>query len=190
MARIVDHLSLEELRRRWRTRADATEARHYQAIWHLAQGRSFAETSALTGFVKRWLEQLARRYNASGPSALGDQRRRNGRTPTVLTPEVLTKLKARLDTEPDGGGVWTAKKAAAFMAAELGVEKVSEPRGWEALRAVGYTRQRPRPRHTLSATPEEQDGFKKNSPTRSTRSAPPTRKRSSKSSPPTNTASG
>ncbi len=39
MARIVEHLSVAELERRYRAARDATEARHTQAIWLLAQGR-------------------------------------------------------------------------------------------------------------------------------------------------------
>jgi hypothetical protein len=35
MARIVDHLPLEELEARYRAARDATEARHTQAIWLL-----------------------------------------------------------------------------------------------------------------------------------------------------------
>ena len=41
MARIVDHLPLAELEARYRAARDATEARHTQAIWLLAQGRTF-----------------------------------------------------------------------------------------------------------------------------------------------------
>ena len=36
MARLVEHLSIAELERRYRTAEDATEARHTQAIWLLA----------------------------------------------------------------------------------------------------------------------------------------------------------
>jgi hypothetical protein len=39
MAHIVEHLSVEELEARYRAAQDATEARHFQAIWLLAQGR-------------------------------------------------------------------------------------------------------------------------------------------------------
>ena len=48
--------------------------------------------------------------------------------------------------------------------AELGLERVAEQRGWEALRAIGWTIQRPRPRHARAAGPEEQAAFKKSSP--------------------------
>ena len=72
MARIVDHLPLEELEARYRAARDVTEARHHQAIWLLAQGRTFLEVAEVLAFVPRWVEELAARYNAIGPTALGD----------------------------------------------------------------------------------------------------------------------
>ena len=81
----------------------------------------------------------------------------------MLTPAVLDVLRERLKSPPEDGGVWTAKKVAAVMAAELGLERVAEQRGWEALRAIGWTLQKPRPRHARAASPEEQEAYKKNS---------------------------
>ena len=78
MARIVGHLPVEELEARYRAARDATEARHFQAIWLLAQGRTFLEAAEVLAFAPRWAEALAARYNASGPNSLGDRRRRNG----------------------------------------------------------------------------------------------------------------
>ena len=75
---------------------------------------------------------------------------------------MLAALRERLKRPPDDGGVWTARKVAAFMAAELG-RHVSEQRGWEALRAIGWSIQRPRPQHARAASPEEQAAFKKSS---------------------------
>jgi hypothetical protein len=59
------------------------------------------------------------RYNAVGLQALGDLRRNNGARPSVLKPELLAKLKVRLE------------------AGELGVAKVGVQRGWEALKGIG-----------------------------------------------------
>ena len=157
---MAGHLSLAELQAGYRTSEDATLARHYQVIWLLARGRSRGETAALTSFARRWVEQLLARYNAFGPSSLGDRRRGNGAKARLLTPAMLDKLRARVKTPPDDGGVWTAKKVAAFMAAELGLASVAEQRGWEALRAIEWTLQRPRPRHVRVAPPEEQAAFK------------------------------
>src|ERR671910_736400 len=78
MARIVEHLSVEELEARYRAARDVTEARHLQAIWLLAQGRTVLEVAEVLAFVPRRVTQLAARYDASGPAALGDRRRHHG----------------------------------------------------------------------------------------------------------------
>jgi hypothetical protein len=70
MARIVEHLPVAELEARYRAAQDVTEARHLQAIWLLAQGRTVLEVAEVLAFVPRWVERLAARYNACGPGAL------------------------------------------------------------------------------------------------------------------------
>ena len=148
-----------------------------------------AEVARLTGFVRRWVEELVERYNRFGPASLGDRRRGNGAKPKILTPEVLATLRERVQSPPDDGGVWTAKKAAAVMAVELGLASVVAQRGWEALRAIGWTIQRPRPQHARAATPKEQEAFKKTSPKPSPRRRRAIPARSARSSPPTSTVS-
>jgi transposase len=163
MARIVDHLPLEELEARYRAARDVTEARHTQAIWLLAQGRTFLEVAQVLAFAPRWVEELAARYNASGPAALGDQRRRNGRAASLLTGDVLAALAERVRTPPDDGGLWSGPKAAAWMARRLGLERVHPQRGWEALKRIGWSLQAPRPRHARAATPEQRADLKRGS---------------------------
>jgi transposase len=170
MARIVEHLSVAELETRYRAARDATETRHYQAIWLLAQGRTFLEVAEVLAFVPRWVEQLAARYNAFGPEALGDQRRRNGRPATVLTEDVLSALAERVQAPPEAGGLWSGPKVAAWIAHYLGLRTVHPQRGWEALQRIGWSIQAPRPRHARAATPAEQAAFKRGSKRRSRRS--------------------
>ena len=59
MARIVEHLSIEELEARYRAARDATEARHAQAIWLLAQGRTVLAVAEVLAFAPRWVTRLA-----------------------------------------------------------------------------------------------------------------------------------
>jgi transposase len=160
MARIVDYLPVEELEARYRAARDATEARHYQAIWLLAQGRTFLEVGEVLAFAPRWLEELAARYNAHGPEALGDQRRRNGRAASLLREDVLAALAERLRTPPENGGLWSGPKVAAWMARHLGLERVHPQRGWEALQRIKWSIQAPRPQHPRAATPEQRAAFK------------------------------
>ena len=189
MTRIIEHLSVEDLEQRYRTAQDATEAQHTQAIWLLAQGRSVLDVAGVLAFAPRWVEKLAARYNERGPDVLGDQRRHNGRTGSVLTAAVLAALAERLRTPPEDGGRWTGAKVAIWMAARLGLAKVHPQRGWEALKRVRWSIQAPRPRHPRSATPEQQAEFKGGSTRRSRKPGPQTPTSRSRSGPRTSTAS-
>ena len=127
------------------------------------RGHTVSQVSGTTAFGERWIEQLLARYNAEGPEALGDLRRRNGASATILKPELLAKLADRLRDPPSDGGLWASRKVADWMAGELGLTSVAPQRGWEALKAIGWSIQKPRPKNPKSATPEEAAAFKKSS---------------------------
>jgi transposase len=77
-------------------------------------------------------------------------------------------LRAALGDPPPDGGLWTCRRVAAWMGERLR-RPVSEQRGWEWMRRLGFTPQRPRPRETR-ADPAAQATFKKGgSPPRSRR---------------------
>jgi len=189
MATIAAHLSVDALRERYVSSPNAREARHFHTIWLLAKGHSIGEVAGMTFFGRRWIEQLAARYNAEGPESLGDLRRRNGASATVLKPELLDELRLRLKEPPSDGGVWTSAKVAAFLARELGLEKVAVQRGWEALKACGMSIQLPRPKNPKSASPDEAAVFKKTLKTPSPRKRRNILSGRSRSSPATNTGS-
>ena len=163
MATVWDHLSGEELEERFVGCEDASASRHFQVIWLLARGHTISQVSGTTAYGERWIEQLLARYNAEGPEALGDLRRRNGAPATILKPDLLAKLRLRLDDPPPDGGLWSSRKVAAWMAGELNLTSVAPQRGWEALKAIGWSIQKPRPKNPKSATPEEAAAFKKSS---------------------------
>src|SRR3954470_20889533 len=188
MAHVADHLSVSALEQQYRSCTDVTAARHLQTIWLLAKGHDLAQVAATVWFARRWVERLLARYNAQGPQALGDLRRRNGTSPSVLRPDLLEKLKARLLEPPPDGGLWTSPKVAAWMAGELGLAAVLPQRGWEGLKGIHWSVQKPRPRHPASATPEEREAFKKSWGRPSLRREPSTRTRRSRSGPRTSTA--
>ena len=164
---VAAQLQAEELR-------DATEARHVQAIWLLAQGRAVLDVAEVLAFAPRWVEELAARYNAHGPAALGDQRRRNGRAASVLTPALLAALAERLRAPPEDGGRWTGPKVALWMARYLGVERVHPQRGWEALKRVRGSIQAPRPRRSRVPRPRTPASRSRSAKSRATCAEPRT----------------
>src|SRR4051794_18414444 len=129
MAHVADHLSVSALEQQYRSCTDVTAARHVQTIWLLAKGHASAEVAATVSYARRWVERLLARYNAQGPQALGDRRRRNGTSPSILRPDLLDKLKARLREPPPDGGLWTSPKVAAWMAGGIGAAAEVAPPG-------------------------------------------------------------
>src|ERR671933_1624716 len=189
MAHVGDHLSVSALEQHYRACKDATAARHFHTIWLLARGHQINEVAATVSFAPRWVERLLARDNAHGPQVLSDLRRQNGASPSVLKPALLNKLEERLREPPADGGRWTSAKVAAWMAAELGLPRLAPQRGWEALKALGWSVQTPRPRHPRAATAEDRAAFEKNWPRSRPRKPPSTRTNPLRSGPRTSTAS-
>jgi transposase len=161
MTAIASHLSAAELEARYETAADPVSKSHFHAIWLLSLGYMITEVAAILSFSTRWTGLLVKRYNDQGPESLKDQRAGNGAAPAILTPEALSSLKERLKTAPDDGGLWTGPKAARWLAKFHGLKSVHNQRGWDALIAVEYSIQKPRPRHPNAAGEEDREALKK-----------------------------
>lgn len=167
MTIITPHLGAAELEQRYKTAGDPIAKSHFHALWLLSKGYGVKETAALLSFSTRWVHSLVKRYNEGGPERLGDQRVHNGTEPSILTPAALAALKERLGAAPDDGGQWTGPKIACWLARFHNLVSVHDQRGWDALVAVGYSIQHPRPRHPQAATHEDRAGLKKSSRPRS-----------------------
>ncbi len=156
------HLSTAELERRYRAARDPVERSHYQIIWLLSHGTSTSEVMEVTGYGRRWIQELARRYNERGPAGVGDRRRHNPGAERLLSQQQREELGAALLLPPPDGGMWNSRKVAAWISERTG-RQVGVQRGWEYLRLLGRTPQVPRPAHA-KADPQAQEAFKGNSP--------------------------
>ena len=163
MTAIAEHLSVSELEQRYKTANEAIAKSHFHAIWLLARGYSVDQVSRLLSFSTRWVRDLVKRYNEGGPDRLGDQRVNNGTQATILTAPALAALKERLRTPPDDGGQWTAPKIARWLARFHGLKIVHDQRGWDALMAIEWSIQQPRPRHPEAADAADRARLKKTS---------------------------
>ena len=170
---VTPRVSVDELAHRYRHAHDPVERTHWQIIWLVAQGHPVPEVATLVGYTANWVRAIVRRYNAEGPDGLADRRHQNRGQPPLLSPALLAELAESVADGPaPDGGVWSCHQAAAWIAKRLG-RPVADVRGWEALRTLGFTLQRPRPTAT-QADPDAQDAFKKGgSRRRWMRSGPP-----------------
>ena len=151
---------------------------------NLTQGHTVEATLKVTAFGPRRIHQLLERPNASGPDALANGRRRNGLKPSLLTAGVLDAVRRRLAEPPPDGKLPSYRKVVDVIAAHLGLERVLPQRGWEALKALGWSLPRPRPRNPKSATAEEAAALKESWRTSSPRKRLPTPARRSRCSAP------
>ena len=163
MSTIKPHLSATELEHRYKTATEPIAKSHFHALWLLSQGYDLDETAEILSFSTRWVRLLLKRYNEGGPELLGDQRANNGTEPTILTADALVELQERLKTPPDDGGQWTGPKIARWLATFHGRKSVHDQRGWDALIALQYSIQQPRPRHPNAASEKERAALKKSS---------------------------
>jgi hypothetical protein len=79
-----------------------------------------------------------------------------------VTPEAVAALKERIKAPPDDGGLWTGPKVARWLAMFHALKSVHDQRGWDALVAIGYSIQKPRPRHPEAASDADRASLKKN----------------------------
>jgi transposase len=156
---IPPHLSVDELEQRYRRADDPVARSQWQIVWLLRSGMPTAEVARVTGYSVNWVREIARRYREDGPAGIGDRRHGNPGAAPLLDAMQQATLRAALAGPAPHGDLWTCRTVAAWMSAALG-RPVSEQRGWEWMRRLGFTPQQPRPRATR-ADPEAQEAFKK-----------------------------
>lgn len=159
---LQSHLSTAELKAAYRSNADPVESRRLHLIWLLSRDYSLVEGAKAVGLNYDYAYEIVKRYNQQGIEGLknGRKKSRPPRSDALLNAEQQEKLAERLKTKPDDGGVWSGPKVARWIEQETGQEHVWNQRGWEYLKKVGYSWQRPRPRHE-KADMEAQETFKK-----------------------------
>lgn len=158
---VAPHLSVEEIKKRFRKCRDGRIKSRWQAIWLCIRGRSTKDVAEIIGCQPDWVRRLVRRWNFGGPVSLDDGRKSNCRK-SLLTIEQKGLLHEALMGPCPDGGLWNGKKVAEWISKLLG-RHIPGKRGWVYLRQLGFTSQTPRPRHQ-NADKMLQEKFKKNSP--------------------------
>src|SRR4051795_12691584 len=90
---LAAHLSPAELGQRYRAARSPIERSQLQIVWLLSRGRSEREGAQVTGYGRRWVGEVARRYEEGGPDGLGDRRRGNAGARPLLGAEGAAGLR-------------------------------------------------------------------------------------------------
>jgi transposase len=157
--RLPPHLTLTELEQRYRRADDPVARTQWQILWLLSSGTPTSEVARVTGYSINWVREIARRYREEGPAGIGDRRHTNPGAPPLLNREQQAQLRRALGGPSPDGGIWSCRSVAIWMSQTVG-RPVSVQRGWEWMRRLGFTPQRPRRRDTR-ADPIAQEAFKK-----------------------------
>ena len=137
--KLEPHLGSEELEKRYRKARDPVLRSHYQIVWMISRGQTTRRVMEATGYSRGWIQQLARRYNAYGPEALGDRRHRNpgARDRALLSAEQQHELREVLTKPPPDGGMWNSRKVGEWIERRTGrVVSQKKQRGWEYLKRL------------------------------------------------------
>lgn len=151
--------SVEELREHFRGCNCAVERRRIQVVWWLVEGRGREEVIRLSAYAPSSLVDIIKGYNEQGLAGLKDRRHENPGAPSLLSDEALLLLAQVVRKEYQQGLVWNGAKVVNWLKEELGKE-VHLARAYEALAAIGFSPQVPRPAHS-KADPLAQERFKK-----------------------------
>jgi transposase len=156
------HLTYQQLTERFRRCPDGRQKARWQALWLLSRPQapySAAAAAAVVGLTADGVRKLVKRYNVGGAAAVARNAGGQGRAPRLSAAQ-QEQLKGELLGRAPDGGLWTGPKLARRIA-ELTGRSMHQATGWEWLRKLGFTPQRPRPRNAQAATPEEQAAWKK-----------------------------
>ena len=159
--KLATHLRPDELEQRARQATEAGAARRWQILWLLARGHTATQVAAVTGYSAYWIGQLARRYNAEGPSSVEDRRHQAPGHRGTLSEEQEEELRQALQGPAPEGEMWTGRTVAEWISQRVG-RPVSYWVGWAYLRRLELRRLRPRPRH-VKADAAAQEAFKRGS---------------------------
>jgi transposase len=157
---LAAHLPADELYQRYRQTTRITERTQWHILWLKSGGRSATAIREVIGYSEKWICEIVHRYNEGGPEAIRDRRRDHPGAKPMLSPDRQAELARLLEGPAPDGELWSGPKVARWIESVTGRNKVHNQRGWEYLRRLEFTPQRPRRRHE-GASQEEQAAFKK-----------------------------
>lgn len=138
-AHLEPHLTLEDLKVRYRQTRDTTEARRWHVLYLVGGGWTIKQAAEVVGLNYDYAKEIIRRYNREGPSSIKN-RNRERQAPmakSLLTARQQQELMEVLQGPAPDGGSWSGPKVAEWIAHKTGRRHVWPQRGWDYLKRLG-----------------------------------------------------
>lgn len=160
-AHLAPHLSSGELKKKYLKSSDSVESRRWHLLWKVSLGWTIKNSAIAIGISYDYAKEIVSKYNHLGEKGIENLKnktpRKRGGKKSLLTEQQIEKLKEALKSSPADGGIWTGPKVAHWIEQETGIEKVWKQRGWDYLKKLRYSWQRPRPKHKKGSEVEQQE---------------------------------
>jgi transposase len=156
----LSDISLSEIKRLYRAEKSAKPKQRLLCAVHRKEGRSMDYIASALHINRRTVHDILRRFNERGISAK-DAIKQGGR-PALLSLKQRENLVRDLEAGPpyNKSGLWTTKEVKDMLKRKYGVSFVSQ-HIWRIIISLGFSLQKPRKKHHMSATNAEIEAFKK-----------------------------
>jgi transposase len=130
---------------------------------HRKRGQSIDGIAEITGLKRATVHSILCRFQERGINGK-DAIKQTGRPP-FLTLKQRKDLVRQLEKGPpkNKNGLWSTKEVKEYIKEKYGIEYTTV-HIWELLKALGFSLQRPRPRHHKAPDADEIERFKKKLP--------------------------
>lgn len=154
------NISLKNLRKFYCEEKNSKAKFRLLAAIHRKKGKSLDDIAMLLEKPRRTVHGWLTRFQQRGISGK-DSKKQSGRPPQ-LTLKQREELVKELERGPahNRSGLWTTKEVKDLLKKKYNISFVSQ-HVWRILKSLGFSLQKPRKRHYMSASPEEIKQFKK-----------------------------
>ncbi len=141
-AELHPHLTLQELKVRYRRAASISEARRWQLLHLVAQNWTIKRAAQAVDLNYDYAKEIVRRYNQKGPEAIQSRTcHHKVSARSLLTAEQQRELQKLLQQPAADGKEWSGPKVAQWIAEKTGRSHVWPQRGWDYLRRLSNGKQ-------------------------------------------------
>ena len=156
---LKNHLTKEQLRRKYLSSRHPQEKLRWQALSLIAEGGIANQIAKQMGKSSGWISETVQRYNSGGAEAVKNQSK--NQDSKTLTKEQVKELETLIESgKTPSGRLWTAREVKRWVVAQTGRE-IHKTTAWRMFAKLNFSRQTPRPQHQRRASEEEQTEFKK-----------------------------